>query len=517
MTRAELSPAGPGTDEITLPLDGEWRRLDPRMLVVHPTLDLSKLLPVLAIVMITGGTSDDRWQLGIGALLAVAILVGGVLRWVTTTYRIGDERVELRTGLLRRRHRSVHRDRIRTADLTSSLVHRVFGLAVVRVGTGSHDGGEDAELRLDAVGHADAEGLRRLLLRTAPHASPADTGADEPEVARLNWAWIRYAPLTFSGLAVVGAVWAGLLRVAEETRWRPQDARQLAFVGEAPLLWGAVALLVIAVLGAGAIFVEGWWGYRLTRTACGGLVVRRGLLTRRSLTLEGRRIRGVELDEPLLLRLGRGARALALTSGLRAQREGSGSEHVGALAPAVPRVEAHRILAAALGVPPETSTASALLRHPPAARRRRFVRALVPMLLLGVAASFLPWTPVAWVTVPVALFVGVGLGVARWAALGHALTDTHLVSRHGALVRRTVVLRRDGVIGWRLHQSLFQRRAGLVTLVAVSAAGRGHYEVLDVGVDRALELVEATSTGLLDPFLITARGPSGALSVRTCG
>jgi len=361
----------------------------------------------------------------------------------------------------------------------------VFGLAVVRVGTGSHDGGEDAELRLDAVGHADAEGLRRLLLRTAPHASPADTGADEPEVARLNWAWIRYAPLTFSGLAVVGAVWAGLLRVAEETRWRPQDARQLAFVGEAPLLWGAVALLVIAVLGAGAIFVEGWWGYRLTRTVGGGLVVRRGLLTRRSLTLEGRRIRGVELDEPLLLRLGRGARALALTSGLRAQREGSGSEHVGALAPA--------------------------------ARRRRFVRALVPMLLLGVAASFLPWTPVAWVTVPVALFGGVGLGVARWAALGHALTDTHLVSRHGALVRRTVVLRRDGVIGWRLHQSLFQRRAGLVTLVAVSAAGRGHYEVLDVGVDRALELVEATSTGLLDPFLITAPGPSGALSVRTCG
>ena len=73
-------------------------------------------------------------------------------------------------------------------------------------------------------------------------------------------------------------------------------------------------------------------------------------------------------------------------------------------------------------------------------------------------------------------------------------------------MRRTVVLRRGGVIGWRLTQSLTQRRAGLVTLHAVTAAGRGRYEVLDVGADRALELVEDVTPGLLAPFVIDGRG-----------
>jgi putative membrane protein len=128
-----------------------WQRLDRRMLVVHPAVDLLKLVPVLLVIAITGGSTDDRWRLGGGIALAVAVLALGVSRWFTTSYRIGDERVEVRTGLVRRHHRSVHRDRIRTADLTANPAHRLFGLAVVRVGTGRREGGDDAELTLDAV------------------------------------------------------------------------------------------------------------------------------------------------------------------------------------------------------------------------------------------------------------------------------------------------------------------------------------------------------------------------------
>ena len=55
-------------------------------------------------------------------------------------------------------------------------------------------------------------------------------------------------------------------------------------------------------------------------------------------------------------------------------------------------------------------------------------------------------------------------------------------------------------------QTLTQRRAGLITLHAVTAAGRGRYEVLDVGVDRGLELVGDVTPGLLTPFLVDGRG-----------
>lgn len=484
--------------------DTPWLRLDRRMLVVHPVVDLAKLVPVLLVIAITGGSSDDRWQLGIGATLAVAVLVFGVSRWFTTTYRIGDDRVELRTGLLRRHHHAVHRDRIRTADLTANPAHRLFGLAVVRVGTGRREGGEDAELTLDAVGRGEAERLRALLLRETP--APAGAAAT-PLLARIRWSWVRFAPLTFSALAVVGAFWFGLLRLAEEFSLRPGRQVLEETAGRAPIWLGAAALVVTAVVGAAVVYVEGWWGYRLARADDGGLLLRRGLLTRRTLSLEGGRLRGVELDEPLLLRLGRGARPLALTTGLRS--DGSG-EHVGALGPAMPRREARRIAAGVLGVPEPDALGVRLQRHPRAAVVRRVTRALGPALVVAAVVLALPQAPGDAIVVPVLLVGAALLALDRIRSLGHALTPAHLVARQGAWVRRTVVLRRGGVIGWRLGQTLTQRRAGLVTLHAVTAAGRGRYEVLDVDVARALELVDDVTPGLLAPFVIDG-GKAGRL------
>jgi putative membrane protein len=59
----------------------------------------------------------------------------------------------------------------------------------------------------------------------------------------------------------------------------------------------------------------------------------------------------------------------------------------------------------------------------------------------------------------------------------------------------------DGIIGWNLRRSFFQRRAGLATLTATTAAGRQRYEVPDVPSAEALRLADAATPGLLTPFL----------------
>jgi putative membrane protein len=56
---------------------------------------------------------------------------------------------------------------------------------------------------------------------------------------------------------------------------------------------------------------------------------------------------------------------------------------------------------------------------------------------------------------------------------------------------------------------VFQRRAGLTTLTATTAAGRQGYDVQDVEVDEALSVAEALLPGLLDPFL-EREAPTGA-------
>ena len=64
-----------------------------------------------------------------------------------------------------------------------------------------------------------------------------------------------------------------------------------------------------------------------------------------------------------------------------------------------------------------------------------------------------------------------------------------------------MALQRAGVIGWTVRQSYFQRRAGLITLTAITAAGEGAYHVHDADLGEALTFAEQAVPGLLTPFL----------------
>lgn len=478
-----------------------WRRLDPRMLVVGPLGSLGRLLPVAVILLVTGGGDPVRLWIAAGA--GVVVVLGGVIRWRTTRYRITGDRVELHTGLFLRRRRSVPRDRIRTVDLTAKLLHRAFGLSIVQVGAASGSPTESARLDLDAVSTGEAERLRRELLDRGPVTADVTVPPAEP-LARLDWAWLRFAPLTFTALAGIGAIGATVFNLLDDLGLDPRDIGAVDAATDrlrtAPIWLGvlavATALVTLAVVGALLLWAERWYGYTLTREVSGdgttALRVRRGLLTRRSLSVAEPRLRGAELVEPLLLRLGGGAQVSALSAGLDRDDQG------GALQPPTPLAESHRVASAALREPPAEITAAPLLAHPPAARTRRLTRAVVPAAVVALALGLL-LPPAGWLgllLVPLAA----ALGLDRARALGHRLTARHVVMREGSLARRTVALRRDGVLGWTIRQSPFQRRAGVVTVEAVTAAGRGGYRVLDVAAADGVALADAAAPGLLTPW-----------------
>lgn len=506
-------------------VDTPWRRLDPRMLVVTPLGMMVRLLPAFAILIITGGGNGDLGRL-IGTLVAIVLIVLlGVVRWRTTRYRITPDRVELHSGWLRRQRRSVPRDRIRTVDLTAKLEHRLFGLSVVKVGSASGSSTEHHGLSLDAVSKAEADLLRRELLEHAPAGPP--TGAAvavaapvfAEVLARLDWSWLRFAPLTFSSLAGVGVIVAAAFNILNDLG---VDPTKIGAVDDAAVrltrgpIWAAVAviaviLLVTAVLGALLLFTERWFGYRLTRERSGEgstLRVYRGLFTRRSLSVAERRMRGAEIVEPLLLRAGRGAQCRALSAGLARDAQG------GVLQPPVPRAEAHRVASAVLREHPSEITGAVLRRHPRSALTRRMTRALGPTAVLVVVAfvagSAVPWLAWAGPTSVVLLSVAALVGWDRYRNLGHELTARYLVGRQGSVARRTVALQRSGVIGWSVRQSIFQRRVGLVTLEAVTGAGSGGYEVLDLAAADAAALADAAVPDLLTPFLLVPAHPGRA-------
>lgn len=481
----------------------DWQRLDPRMLAVTPLRQLAGFLPVIVAVLVIGSEEDFGGRV-YGLLAGVLfVLIAGTLRWFTTRYRISSDRVELRSGLLFRSARSIPRDRIRTVDVTAGLVHRLFRLSVLKIGTGERtDGVESRELTLDAIATSEADQVRQRLLDPSGDSRERETVARAVEqLAALRWSWLRFAPLTVSSLVALGAVGGAMAQLVNDVG---ADTVDVGKVGErlttAPLWLGVTVLtfliLLVAVVGSVLVFIEAWWGFQLVREPGGTLRIRRGLLTARSVSLEERRLRGIEVVESPLLRAGWGARTVAVATGLGGRR----SHGRGTLLPPAPRSEAHRVSGLVLGEMP-APTNTPLRRHPRAALRRRLVRGTLPVMATAVALWFAPvpaWA--TWIALGL-LPVTVLLAGDAYRNLGHALTGRYLVTRHGAGVRATVALQRSGVIGWTVSQSLFQRRLDLVTVTATTAAGHGAYAIIDVTTSEGLAVARQAVPELLDPFL----------------
>ncbi|MGW2593040.1 PH domain-containing protein [Streptomyces sp. NPDC001515] len=492
---------------------GDWRALDRR------TIGLTALVTAgVAAGAAVPTTLGLAGRLGTGPALAwvlagAAVLISGsagadLVRWRRTRYRVTTDRVELHTGLLLVKKRSLARDRIRSVDLTAHPVQRVLGLVTVRIGTGEQSGG-DSTLELDPVARAEGERLRRALLERHVGGTPGHHR--EGELVTLDPRWIRYAPVSFVAPALGGAALGAVLQVSD---WFGAQGRVIAWAGErfresSPLTVVVVvasAALLAGVVGALGLWVEMWWNYRLEREPGGTLRIRRGLFTSRSVSVEERRLRGVDLVEPLGVRLLGAARLDAITTGLAKDEEDQHGGDRNTLLPPAPRPLADGLAAAVLRE--DTSpTATPLTAHPPAASGRRLRRALwavlLPVAVLAVLGALL--TPVLLWTALGCAVAGLpgGLLLAREAyrSLGHGIGGGYLVTRSGALRRSTAALERAGVIGWTVRRTYFQRRAGLLNVTATTAAGAGAYTVYDADASEGLTFASEAVPGLLEPFL----------------
>ena len=144
----------------------------------------------------------------------------------------------------------------------------------------------------------------------------------------------------------------------------------------------------------------------------------------------------------------------------------------------------------------------------PSCYRRRLTRALLAWLVLAGLGGVLSWSldyPLWIPGVTLALLpVLLALGLDRYRNLGNAVVGARVVFRHGSLVRRRVMIDGDGIVGWTVRQSIFQRGSNLVTLTATTAAGRQGYSLPDVDSGVAVRIADAVSPSLLTPFLATA-------------
>jgi putative membrane protein len=257
-----------------------WEQLHPRTIPVT-LLTVAGILAGVAVPIIIGIDDVPLWlsvAVAFGGIVVVSGLaaVADLMRWRYTTYRVTDERVELRYAWVLHKLRSVPRDRVRTVDLTANPLQRVFGVAKVKIGTGQQTS-EHSQLTLDPVSTAVAEELRRVLLRRASVVE--EPQAAGPDIARLDWRWIRYAPISVTTPLLGAAAFGAVMQVAD---WFKLQGRLFGMardlIGD-PSVAEFVVILVLAgvilgVVGSLGLFVEMWYRYRLSHED-GNLVMTR--------------------------------------------------------------------------------------------------------------------------------------------------------------------------------------------------------------------------------------------------
>lgn len=504
----------------------EWQRLSGRIIWVDLVQIIVTQLPLVVAIWFMGASPNAGQLWPLIGLAAFGFLgaIADAIRWLATRYRVTAAYVELKSGVLFRRHRSIQRDRIRSIDTEAKLRHRIAGLRLVTIGAGQQATANEAALELDALSAADAESLRQRLLTaevrrdaSSEHRT-ADQSPEEPReteqaaplqvFARFRPGWVVYNIFNIWAYAVAlglagGTWWLLTTFDIDPTGWvvAVLDWQNIGWVGTT-----VIALIVAGLLGvigmAVSYFTE-FWNFELSRVPgpeSTELRTAQGLFTTREVNRDESRIRGFQISQPLFWRWMGVTDTLVITTGLSLWS-------MSQPATILPRTSlrfAHKIIADVMAPQPNPLDAQ-LTKHPRAALRRRLWWATVTTLIIGVTPTVLAFEgviafSVLWGLVVLWLLALSGAGIA-YRALGHIIAGRYLVVRSGMIYRTTSALQRGAVSTIVMKESLLQRRLGLQTVSAMSAAGYGVYTAADLENNDSLTFAAQAAPGVLDEFL----------------
>lgn len=267
--------------------------------------------------LLAGGAvlaSQGRWWIAILLVVGSAIFsfISLLLRWLKLEYRVGAHEIRIDSGWLSRTSRAIPFDRVTDVDLEQGPIHRLFGLARVKLETGASAGGKEEEGVLHTISLERAEALREHI-RVRKGLSPAKAaGVAAAEETTPIYAMDTRRVLTAGLFNFSLAVIAGLFGVTqtmgdalgfdpfERQFWIDLLARSdpLTQLVMAHQIVAAIAgTIVLVTLGIGTGLVRTMlreYGFRLDRTET-GFRRRRGLLTLTDVSIPAKRVQAALL------------------------------------------------------------------------------------------------------------------------------------------------------------------------------------------------------------------------------
>lgn len=445
-------------------------------------------LGVLALLFFGGG-SDGYWQWELwGGLAAALLALASMVQYFTYRYGVIGADLVIRSGLFQRTTRSIPLARIRNVSLHRTVLHRLFGVAEVRLESA---GGTSAEAHMRVLSMAAATELERVLEQGGEADAAATDSVDQGDrLLALDTAEVvRLGMISNRGMVVVAAGFGALWQLAPGGAGDWMSALGNWLFGRASALElgmlvtaAAVLLLVLALVVAlrllsVALALLQFHGFTL-RLARGTLAVESGLLTRVRAHAPLAKLQFWTVTETLLHRLFR-RQGVTVETAESVAEEKQSSRTLSHLVPLATPETVERLLAILL---PQARYPHFTWQplHPRAWRRMAFwpvlatLAAAVALAVLGMVPGWPGTAPAPVLLALVLLLVPVWIWRARGLArrCGFALEAEVVAWRSGWLNRRVSFAEVAKLQGVQLLRSPFDRRRGMATVV-VDTAGAG--------------------------------------------
>ena len=258
--------------------------------------------------------AQGRWWLAIllvagsAVFSTIALLVG----WLKLEYRVGPHEIRIDSGWLSRTSRAIPFDRVTDVDLEQGPLHRLFGLARVKLETGGSAGGKAEEGVLHTISLERAEALREHIRSRRGKADPVVASVatdDEVEpIFAMDLKRVLAAGVFNFSLAVIAGLFGITQTMGDAIGFDPfersfwvglltQSAPLRDTIIEHQIIAAAAGTLILLLLGIGTGVVRTLlreYGFRLDRTAA-GFRRRRGLLTLTDVSIPAKRVQATIL------------------------------------------------------------------------------------------------------------------------------------------------------------------------------------------------------------------------------
>ncbi|WP_110926390.1 PH domain-containing protein [Bacillus massiliglaciei] len=450
---------------------------EPRRL--HPIAVLTNIFQVIKGIIfpiLIFLFSDIDLELGgLGYWLAAAgvamVILLSFLGWLRYTYRIEDGEVKIESGLFIKTKSFIPLSRIQSMDVSEGILQRLFGLVKIRIETA---GGSQADAVLSAVRKQEAKGITEAYAESkrkgASDREPEDgeeTLRERGPVFEQGFPRLLIMAVTSGGVGVIFSGAAALIsQVDDFIPFERYSDQFMSLFERGALLISIVTfvmLLFAYVLATAVIMLK--YAFFTVRKAEEELVITRGLLEKRSLTIPLRKIQGIRIAENLVRQpIGYASVYVEYAGGSLKDKESTNVM----LFPLIKKAELKELLQRFL---PEYDVQEEFQQVPGSAYSSYLLRFLpVAVLLAAVCLWFLrPWGYVSLALIPAAFL---------WAYLvyresGWNFQREQLQLRRRVLSVQTLVIQKNRIQSFKVKQSFMQKRRKLSTVQAVIKSGPG--------------------------------------------